>query len=270
MLTRRVFLEAGLGGLLLAGSMGSTACGAYAAGETQSAQNAAAMARARAKAKAAARKKYWSNFTVCIDPGHAESADLTRVRVNPYSTATQIRETGGAMGRRSGAENRVNMFIAKQIAKELRARGVNVVMTKTKNSTLKSNRARAEVANKCKADIEIRIHADSLDVSSIRGFLTCVPGKTGYQGRKGRYKVSQKAGRFMHKRICKELGVHDRGVAVRSDLAGFNWCKRPSVLFEVGVLSNPSDDALLAKKTYKKIIAHAIANATCAWLKKHA
>ena len=116
MLTRRVFLEAGLGGLLLAGSMGSTACGAYAAGETQSAQNAAAMARARAKAKAAARKKYWSNFTVCIDPGHAESADLTRVRVNPYSTATQIRETGGAMGRRSGAENRINMFIAKQIA----------------------------------------------------------------------------------------------------------------------------------------------------------
>lgn len=211
----------------------------------------------------------WSQFTVCIDPGHASSADLTRVRSNPYSSATQIRETGGTSGHRSGAEYKVNMQVAKQLATMLRAKGVTVVMTKKKNSKRMSNRARAEVANKCKADLEIRIHCDSAG-SSTRGFLTCVPGKAGYQKKSGRYKKSQKAGRYLHKRICKQLGARSRGVSVRKDLAGFNWCKRTSVLFEIGNMDNAHDDRLLAKKSYKKKVARAIADATLAWLKKSA
>lgn len=206
---------------------------------------------------------------VCIDPGHASSSDLTRVRVSPYSRLTQIRETGGTSGRKSGSEQAVNMYVAKRLAQDLRAKGVRVAMTKTKNSKKMSNRARAEVANKCKADLEVRIHCDSAG-SRTHGFLTCVPGRAGYQGKKARYKKSQRAGRYLHKRICKSLGAKSRGVSTRTDLAGFNWCKRPTVLFEIGNMANAHDDRLLAKKSYKKKVARSIAKATLAWLRKGA
>lgn len=216
----------------------------------------------------AKKKKDFSQFTVCIDAGHNARSSHKRVPLSPGSRETVMCETGGAAGRRSGPEYKVNLDVAKRLAIKLRARGVHVVMVRTDSKGLMSPRKRAAIANKCKADLFVRLHCDSYDTPSIHGFFTLVPAARGYQKRKRMYRKSDKAGRFIHKRMVKALGSHNRGVAVTRGLCGFNWCKRPSVLFEMAVMSNPSDDSKLASKKYRRRIASSMSDAICAWFEQ--
>ena len=50
----------------------------------------------------------------------------------------------------------------------------------------------------------------------------------------------------------RALGSRDRGLAARSDLTGFNWADVPAVLAELGYLTNPIEDRLLARMSYRR------------------
>ncbi len=199
--------------------------------------------------------------TICIDAGHSGHTDSTPSSASPYSDTTILTEPGGTEGDVSGPEYQICLDVALLLQTQLEAKGYNVVQVRTDNTGTYSPKDRALIANDCNANLFIRLHCDSAG-SSAHGFYTLVPGDAGYQGDNELYSTSQRIGRAMHNIIVNELEENDRGVTVRDDQGGFNWCKVPAVLFEMANMDNSHDDALLATQSYRKKLAESIADAT--------
>lgn len=205
--------------------------------------------------------------TVCLDPGHGSIPDLDLTPKYPGATdVMQYVEPGGAQGVLTGTpEYEVTLDVALRLRDLLEGLGADVVMTRTTDDVVLSSEQRAEVANECGADLFIRLHCDGDDDDPSRsGFSTLVPADTEWthdiQAR------SLEVARVMHPMIVSELGCADGGIVERSDLAGFNFCDVPSVLFEMGFLSNPEEEARLCDESYRQALAQAIADATAACL----
>ena len=71
---------------------------------------------------------------------------------------------------------------------------------------------------------------------------------------------------IVHNQMLASTGAANRGLSARSDLAGFNWSTVPSVLVEVGFLSNPNDDKQLADEAYQDNLADGIARGVLTYL----
>lgn len=205
-----------------------------------------------------------SGLTVFIDAGHGSKLSTKTYRRSPGSSETGMVQPLGTSGSKSGNEYEVNLKVAKLLKADLEAAGASVVMVRTTNDVVISPKERAERANESGADVCVRLHCDSAGKGT-EGFLTLLPAKSGYQAQDGLYKKSQRIGRAMHKSIVKTLGANDRGCVLRSDQGGFNWCKIPCVLFEMGNMDNAADDERLASKVYLQKMAQAIADACTAY-----
>ncbi len=48
-------------------------------------------------------------------------------------------------------------------------------------------------------------------------------------------------------------------------MAGFNWSQVPSVIVEMGVMSNPAEDRLLATDSYQQRLANGMAAGIAAY-----
>ncbi len=214
-----------------------------------------------------------TGLTVCIDAGHSDTPNWKEERIIPpdydlpeglpASAEYAPIEPGGTSGNLSGPEYAVNLDVALKLQKDLEAQGFTVVMCRTDNSTGLSSADRAKIANDCNADLFIRLHCDGASDGGVaNGFLTLVPTDVGYQSENDLYEKSQDIGEQMHESIVEQLGVNDRGIQYRKDMAGFNWCTQPSVLFEMGVMTTPSDDEKLATDEYQEELASAICQAT--------
>ena len=203
---------------------------------------------------------------VCVDPGHGAIADLSQTPVGPGSDETQYVEPGGATGVATGvSEYEVALEVGLLLRDALTERGVGVVMTREVNDVVLSSEQRAQVANEAGADLFVRLHCDGEDDPDLSGFSTLVPGQNEWT--EPIYESSLYAAEVMHPLIVAALGAADRGIVERPDLAGFNFCDVPSVLFEMGFLSNPDEDVLLNDPTYQQLLADAIADAVCTYLR---
>lgn len=202
---------------------------------------------------------------VCVDPGHGAIADLSLTPVGPGSDETQYVEPGGATGVATGVpEYEVALEVGLLLRDALASRGVSVVMTRETNDVVLSSEQRAQVANEAGADLFVRLHCDGEEDASLAGFSTLVPGQNEWTG--PIYESSLHAAEVMHPLIVDAIGATDRGIVERPDLAGFNFCEVPSVLFEMGFLSNPDEDVLLNDPSYQQLLAGAIADAACVYL----
>lgn len=203
---------------------------------------------------------------VCIDAGHGAQADLTLTPIGPGSSEMQYVEPGGATGVVTGVpEYEVALEMALQLQSKLEAMGVTVVMVRTTNDVVLSSEQRAQIANEAGADLFIRLHCDGGDDPSTNGFSTLVPGYNDWTA--GIYESSAQAAEIMHPIIIEQTGTNDMGIVERSDLAGFNFCQVPSVLFEMGYISNPDEDVRMNDPAYQDVLATAMANATAAYLR---
>ena len=70
----------------------------------------------------------------------------------------------------------------------------------------------------------------------------------------------------MQRRLVARLGSRDLGIQERSDLTGFNWADVPVVLVELGFLSNPREDRLLASPAYRSRAAAGLRDGVLAFL----
>ena len=202
---------------------------------------------------------------VCIDAGHSSNVDLTQEPIGEGATQTRPRESGGAEGTTTGTpEYQIVLDVALKLQGKLEDKGYTVVMIRTTNDVDISSKERAAVANDCGADIFIRLHCDSAESSSPHGFSTLVPGENTWT--EAIYQESQRAGEIMHPICVGETGAADAGIVERDDLAGFNYCTVPVVLFEMGFLSNPNEEQLLVSDEYQTTLASAISDATSAYL----
>ncbi|MBU3073729.1 N-acetylmuramoyl-L-alanine amidase [Clostridium estertheticum] len=203
---------------------------------------------------------------VVIDPGHASITSLEQEKQAPGSTIMKIKEPGGAQGINTKTpEYVVNMAVAVRLKVLLIKKGYTVIMTKTENKQMLGNIARAQVGNDSKANLVIRIHADSNDNSSVSGASMLVPTDT--ENTDPIYKVSKQYGQVVFRNLINNVGMNDRGVVERDDMTGFNWSKVPVILVEMGFLSNTSEERLLITEAYQDKLAKGLAEGIDAALK---
>lgn len=202
-----------------------------------------------------------SNITIVLDPGHASNANLEKEKLSPESNMLKIKDGGGAEGVITKTpEYEICMNVALKIKEELKTKGFNVIMTKEDNSLSLGNIERAEIGNKNNANLLIRIHADSADVSSVKGASILIPEPIN-SNTKAIYDKSKLYGKTIIDTFCEETNAKNRGVSERSDMTGFNWSKVPVVLVELGFLSNPEEDKLLSSTDYQDKCANALSKA---------
>ncbi len=197
---------------------------------------------------------------VVIDPGHQGKGNSALEPNGPGSSRKKAKVSSGATGVATHVdESERNLQIALVLQKVLESRGVKVVMVRTSQKVNISNAQRAQVANNAHADLFIRLHCDSVDNSSIHGLLTLRPTKNWYAGidMVGPSKI---AASDIHKATLAATGAHDRGITPRGDETGFNWSKVPSVLVEMGVMSNAAEDRKLGTTAYQNELADGMAN----------
>ena len=76
---------------------------------------------------------------------------------------------------------------------------------------------------------------------------------------------SERLGKLMVDAVSNETGTKNRGITGRSDLTGFNFSEIPTVLIEMGFMSNPDEDAMLSTDSYQDKIVSGIANSLLSW-----
>ena len=205
-------------------------------------------------------------FTVCIDPGHQAKGDSKGEPIAPGSSQKKARVSSGTSGvGTKKAEYKVNLEAAMILKGLLEEKGYKVVMTRESNDINISNSERAEVANKAKADMTIRLHCDSIGNSSTSGAVLLVPAK------KGKYTASIYAESNKYAELLKQSltdhKVKVRGIFERSDMTGFNWSKVPVIIFEMGFMSNWSEDKMLSDKNYQTKLMNAVVSSIDAYKK---
>lgn len=205
-------------------------------------------------------------FVVCIDPGHQAHSDSGLEPLGPGSPVLKPKVTGGATGVASGvAEYEVALELATNLQSRLEAAGVRVVMTRTTNDVDLTNVERAKIADDAKADLFIRIHADSSTDPSACGVSTLYPAMNVWT--RPIYPSSKKAAKIVQASVVHSTGAPDNGAEERADLAGFNWSVVPSVLVEAGFLSNSVEDRLLSSPRYQDQVAQGIADGALTFLR---
>jgi N-acetylmuramoyl-L-alanine amidase len=208
-----------------------------------------------------------SRATVVIDPGHDLRANLQTEPIGPGSATLKIKDGGGTTGVVTGLrEADLNLRVALRLRPLLEHAGVRVVMTRTRTAgTSIGNIARARIANEAHAALFLRIHADgSLDRSS-RGTHTLYPAfHRGWTD--DVYARSKHAAGIVQEELVRTLGFPDRGLQERSDYTGFNWADVPTILVEMGFMTNPTEDRLLATPRYEQRAAVGLCRGTLRFL----
>ena len=199
-----------------------------------------------------------ANRIICVDPGH----EVTDLRVqepyNPYSTATKEAFVGGTSGQNQ-TEEQLNLKIGLKLQSLLEAQGATVVMTRTTHESDMTSYKRALLANEANAALCIRIHADGVDDSRAHGMSMLVPEGSNLKTQ-AITADSRRAGALILEETVKTTGAYNRGVVGRNDLTGFNFAEVPTVLIEMGFMTNPAEDAKLDTDAYQNQLAQGMCN----------
>ncbi|WP_429349830.1 N-acetylmuramoyl-L-alanine amidase [Paenibacillus sp. 4624] len=112
---------------------------------------------------------------------------------------------------------------------------------------------RAKVANRMKADFFVSIHANS--------YLSTSHGSETFYKKDN----SKSAAQILNKAMVSASGLYDRGVKY-GNFAVVRETKMPSVLLEVGFISNPEEEKLLFDPAFQDRVALAIAKGICDYM----
>jgi N-acetylmuramoyl-L-alanine amidase len=204
---------------------------------------------------------------VVLDPGHDLRANTTTEPIGPGSSTRQTMDGGGTRGVVSGlSEAELNLRVALRLRPLLERAGVRVVMTRTRTAgTSMGNIARARIANRAGAALFLRIHADGSTDRRTRGTHTLYPElRPGWTD--DVYSESRRAARIVQRDLVRALGFPDRGIRERSDFTGFNWSDVPVILVEMGFMTNPAEDRLLAMPAHQRRAALGLCRGTLRFL----
>ena len=203
---------------------------------------------------------------IYIDPGHQLKGNNELEPIGPNSKVKKAKVTSGTKGvSTKKTEYQLNLEVSLRLKELLIAKGYRVEMTRETNEVNLSNKERALMANKAGADLFIRIHADGNDKATVNGISIQYPIENS-SSKTILAKPSKLAAVDVLEAIIKETGAKSRGIAPRSDLAGFNWSKVPSILVEMGFMTNKKEDILMSTKGYQEKLAKGMRSGIEKWL----
>ena len=216
------------------------------------------------------RSSRLEHLVVMIDPGHGG-------------------EHSGAVGWGGIVEKQVVLAIARQIAGQLaQVPDVEVILTRRGDETVSLER-RVEMANEVGADVFISVHANAFVRSTLGGVETFFHSleATGEEARRvARYenapggkavepgpdtvayilqdikraetlRDSSRLAHLVQERLAAALPWENRGV-MQADFIVLRGTSMPSVLLELGFLTNPDDARLLKRTDSHRAVARAV------------
>lgn len=212
---------------------------------------AAALVAAAGVGQAAAAERVAA--TIVVDPGHDRRGNAETEPIGPGSATRKIMDGGGTRGAVTGiAEADLVLDVSLRLRTLLEKSGARVVMTRTATSGASmGNIARARIANRARAALFLRIHADGHPDARVRGTHVLVPALRGGWTDDVAAESRRAAGAILPELVGR-LGFPDRGVTERSDFTGFNWSDVPVVLVELGFMTNPGEDRALARDAVRR------------------
>lgn len=212
---------------------------------------------------------------VVIDPGHnganAANPDIINAQVPMGNGQTKPCNTTGTQTNAGYAEHKFTWNVATRLRDQLQAKGITVIMTRDSNDGVgPCVDKRAQIGNDANPDAYISIHGDGDIDASAHGFYSSLA-----EGAPGGAEV---AGQSL--RLARDLNaaisgagvmptanyIGDNGIYTRSDLAGLNLSKVPTVLLELGNMRNAGDAALMSSADGQSAFADAIAKGTVKYL----
>ena len=201
-----------------------------------------------------------NGIVIVIDAGHQGKGNSSKEPDGPGSSTLKAKVTSGATGCVTKQQEYVlNLEVSLKLRDELKARGYQVVMIRETHAINISNSERAKFANNLNADAFIRIHANSSENSSVHGVETlCQTASNPYNA--NLYAESRKLSDCILNAFVESTGAKKRHVLETDTMSGINWCKVPVTILEMGFLSNPDEDKLMASEDYQDKMVQGIAN----------
>lgn len=182
---------------------------------------------------------------LCIDPGHGMSSRITGVY-----------DTGAKFGQLEEAD--LVLTWAHELREACVRAGITVYMTRVSVNDPAPLLGRVAAAKKAGCTHLISLHINDDDSPKANGYETLyrVPG-------------NEMFARYVHGQMLKLLGLRDRTVKRRPDLAIIKTGGMPSALLELGFIRNRGDMAIVTDATIMQRTCAALAASLIAWEKAH-
>ncbi len=183
------------------------------------------------------------SYSVVIDPGHGGI-------------------DSGAIGVKTGnKESELNLDLSFELEKYLSTGGLDTLLTRTTHDGLygdssngfkrRDMQERKRIIEEADPDIVLSIHMNKFPSASRRGAQ--VYYQKGDEQSKALALVVQEV-------LNTRINIPELGRGFEPGEGDFYICKikKPAIIVECGFLSNPSDDSLLSKKSYRKRLAYTL------------
>ncbi|MEM8714953.1 MAG: N-acetylmuramoyl-L-alanine amidase, partial [Cyanobacteria bacterium P01_G01_bin.4] len=160
----------------------------------------------------------------------------------------------GTLGVGGLYEKSITLTVSTRVEQLLRQQGFGVVMTRRDDREIQLQ-PRIDTAVAGGADILVSIHVNALERSEISGVET-------YYLRADSARLAQ----TMHRSILNSTGAVDRNIRrARFYMVRETPTSMPSVLLEMGYLTNPTEARRLASPEYQERLAQAIARGVASY-----
>ncbi|MBM7648998.1 N-acetylmuramoyl-L-alanine amidase [Bacillus ectoiniformans] len=199
------------------------------------------------------REAYLASWIVTVNGKAEQQKPATNQSATGLRGKTIVLDPGhggidrGTTGAKGTFEKYLTLQTTQLLYQKLKRSGANVILTRNADSYL-SLPSRVAVSSLYEADAFISIHYDSHTESSAKGFTTYY-----YNGK------HRKLASNVHNELDRSLPISDRGIRT-GDYHVLRENSQPSILLELGYLSNPREEATVISTPYQELVSNGIYN----------
>ena len=157
-------------------------------------------------------------------------------------------------------EYEVNLAVSLKLREALEALGCEVYMTRETNDVDISNQERAIMMNELGVDLVLRIHCNGSTNESAQGIGLYIRA-TGTNADE-----CMRAAEALLPAMVEATGAESDGIFRRDSYTGLNWSEVPSILVEMGFMTNEEEDYKLNDPAYQDQLVAGMVEGVCAYM----